>query len=1310
MGINKRLIGAGAIASSQFTPSEHFGVMLYEGNGGTNNVNGGKFGGAAHFNGSNSKIDLNNLGLGGAAERTISAWVNVSSLSGAITIYQHGAASNGQRFGFAIDTAGKVYVEYYNRDTITSASHISVNTWYHLAVTYNGGVIETATNTQIYVNGSAVSMSTTGSQTGAANTSDSNYGIGYRRDSNSQYFNGKIDQLRIFNKSLSSSEITSLYNETAATVESLSPLGNETVDTLQVLGDTSCLALYKFENNEDDVSGNYNGTGTEIQYAAGRYGQAAQFNGSSKVDITGFANFLSTGVSISAWVNVDSFSNGPTVVNLYSNNSIVFGTNSSGNFFRSGQGTTVTSNTAMTTGTWNHIVMAADTSGDVNLYLNGNAVGSGSCGTGMYNDNNNNDLIGAYGTLDQPMNGRIDQVRIFNKQISASEVTTLYQENSLVASYRFEGNSSDDTRNNNGSDSNMSYEFGLSFKPDFVWLKNRSQGNYDHRLFDSSRGATKLIRPNATTAEQTNTNSLTSFDTGGFTLGSDNYVNNSGDDFVAWCFKANGGTTSSNSDGSITSTVQANTDAGFSIVQYTGNATSNQTIGHGLGAAPEIIFIKSTTDGTVGWLVFAETIGNTKYFVLNTNAAAASATAAWQDTSPTASVFTIGTASFANNSGESYIAYCFTPKTGFSKFGTYEGNGSATGPIVETGFEPAFLIVKRQDNAGSWAIIDNKRTPTNPRNLELFANLNDADNSFTAVDFLSNGFQIINSSNTYNASGDTFTYIAIAADPDTEAPTLAKSFTTRTYTGTGNDPLVIDGLNLKPGLVWIKSRDQAREHILCDIVRGPNKELSSNDTSAEESRGVKSFDNDGFTLDNATHNYNNNGEDYISWVWAADDNEPTILPNTELSSLISKYKFEDNANDDYGDNNGTASNLSYVSGRYGAKAADFNGSSSKILYPQAAPFNDSNTILAVSAWVKLDSASDEFVIMSASSTSDQADYMMLTVGGNRPGRIFMTDAPSNANEYQANFGSGNDTNWNHYVWQLSASGGIELWYNGTKQTRTQTFQAGSLDETSWFGNLTYATSVQFATGINRVVTSAYSNGSIDQMRLFNAELTSSEISSLYNEANEALVSANANAGFSIVKYQGNSEDSQKIPHGLSAAPELIITKAINFTAGWPTQAGGYYGFRLSHDDANDTANGNVFYKNTAPTATVFTVGGSDEVNDNYNYISYCFHSVTGYSKIGSYTGQTSGVTVTTGFRPDFLLIKSTSNVENWAILDTVRGSGKVVNPNRSNAETDSTLNTFTVSDTGFSLPHQDTADAMLNENGYTYIYAAFKIN
>ena len=174
---------------------------------------------------------------------------------------------------------------------------------------------------------------------------------------------------------------------------------------------------------------------------------------------------------------------------------------------------------------------------------------------------------------------KIDQVRIFNKAISASEVTTLYNENSLVASYRFEGNANDDMRAYDGSATNVTYEYGLGFTPDFVWGKRRDAAAY-HAIFDSTRGGNKALFPNATNAETDYTSAgggVSSFDTGGFTLAANsenNLLNNTGADYVAWCFKANGGTTSSNTDGTITSTVQANTDAGFSIVSYSGTGSA----------------------------------------------------------------------------------------------------------------------------------------------------------------------------------------------------------------------------------------------------------------------------------------------------------------------------------------------------------------------------------------------------------------------------------------------------------------------------------------------------------------------------------------------------------------------------------------------------------------------------------------------------------------------------------------------------------------------------------------------------------------
>ena len=248
-------------SASTFTAAGNFNTNTYFGNGATQAIDA-KFNEAANFNGSSSKIELPNLGISGAGTRTISAWINVNSLSATQTIFQFGASAAKERFGFAIDTAGKLYVEYYGRDAITSSAQITTGSWFNVAVTYNGGAIETATNTQIYVNGSAVAMSTTGTSTGAANTADSNYGIGYRRPSTSQYFNGKIDQIRIFNDELTSLEVTDLWQ-------------NETTTTAAILdfpAGAGCIAAYQLDGNANDVSSTiYNGTTTDIGYTGFKF-------------------------------------------------------------------------------------------------------------------------------------------------------------------------------------------------------------------------------------------------------------------------------------------------------------------------------------------------------------------------------------------------------------------------------------------------------------------------------------------------------------------------------------------------------------------------------------------------------------------------------------------------------------------------------------------------------------------------------------------------------------------------------------------------------------------------------------------------------------------------------------------------------------------------------------------------------------------------------------------------------------------------------------------------------------------------------
>jgi len=239
---------------------------------------------------------------------------------------------------------------------------------------------------------------------------------------------------------------------------------------------------------------------------------------------------------------------------------------------------------------------------------------------------------------------------------------------------------------------------GVGFKPDWVWIK-RTDGSENHYVQDSSRGSTYQIYTNLTDAEFNETGAITSFDSDGWTMGSYNGINNSGEEYVAWCWKANGGTTSSNTDGTISSTVQVNTKGGFSIVQYTANGTGGATVGHGLNSAPELIILKNLDRAGYGWLVYHKDISPAAAIVLNTTGAKSTQTGYFNDTATTSTVFTLGSDTFGNYAGDDYIAYCFESKAEYSKFGSYTGNGSTNGPVINTGFEPAFLMIKRTDTA-----------------------------------------------------------------------------------------------------------------------------------------------------------------------------------------------------------------------------------------------------------------------------------------------------------------------------------------------------------------------------------------------------------------------------------------------------------------------------------------------------------------------------------------------------------------------------------------------------------------------------------
>ena len=313
-----------------------------------------------------------------------------------------------------------------------------------------------------------------------------------------------------------------------------------------------------------------------------------------------------------------------------------------------------------------------------------------------------------------------------------------------------------------GNATNPTTISGIGFQPDWVWTKSRS-ATEGHRLCDAVRGATKDLFSNTTSAESTNTIGLKSFNSDGYVIGNSNGYNQNSQTFVSWNWKANG-QGSSNTDGSINTTyTSVNTTAGFSISKYTGNSTTGATVGHGLGATPKMIIIKSL--GVENWEVYHASLGNTQGIYLNETNAAFTTSARWNNTSPTNSVWTMGNTSAVNASGVNYIAYCFAEKQGYSKFGSYTGNGNADGTFVYTGFKPAFVMVKLVSAAGEdWFICDNKREGYNAENNRLLPNLNSAESTDSPIDIVSNGFKARTSGANVNA-GEDYLYMAFAENP-----------------------------------------------------------------------------------------------------------------------------------------------------------------------------------------------------------------------------------------------------------------------------------------------------------------------------------------------------------------------------------------------------------------------------------------------------------------------------------------------------------------------------------------------------------------
>jgi hypothetical protein len=316
---------------------------------------------------------------------------------------------------------------------------------------------------------------------------------------------------------------------------------------------------------------------------------------------------------------------------------------------------------------------------------------------------------------------------------------------------------------------------GVGFQPDLTWVKNRSQPG-DNGWYDIVRGvgAANNFSTNSATVpggDGAGYGFVSAFNADGIsvtagTVGSD-ITNKSGSNYVDWNWLASN-TTTSNTAGSISSTISVNTTAGFSIVSYTGNGTGGATIGHGLGVTPTFIIVKKRSS-TGNWAIYAKQAnsgaGQNGGIYLNlTNAFSVDANF-WNSTSATSSVFTVGAGGDVNASGATFIAYCFSDIKGYSKFGSYTGNGANDGTFIYTGFKPSFLMIKRTDTGDGWLIFDDVRNTFNPEDKFLQANLNNTEGTFSYCDFTSNGFKARTSAASFNASAGTYIYMAFAENP-----------------------------------------------------------------------------------------------------------------------------------------------------------------------------------------------------------------------------------------------------------------------------------------------------------------------------------------------------------------------------------------------------------------------------------------------------------------------------------------------------------------------------------------------------------------
>jgi len=884
----------------------------------------------------------------------------------------------------------------------------------------------------------------------------------------------------------------------------------------------------------------------------------------------------------------------------------------------------------------------------------------------------------------------------------------------------------------NGSTQTIS---GLGFQPDFVWIKARSAA-YDHYLQDVVRGATKTLEANQTGAETTNADGVTEFTSDGFKLGAgtgNTAPNVTNVTYVGWAWKA-GGAAVSNTDGSLTSQVSASTDYGFSIVTGTTPSSGVSSYGHGLDTAPKLMLVK-LSNVSANWHIYSEELGNTGYLYF-TSAAAGTTTALWDSTSPTNSVFTLGT-SF--DGSYNFVAYCWSEVSGFSKFGSYSGSGSS-GNAVTTGFKPRYVLLKRTDSTGNWFIFDSARGT----GKTVWADLPDDEESSYSITITANGFTVNGTASGMNATGGTYIYAAFADRPGnnfdvnnlvaTAGADGAAGFDVVTYSGNGGAQVIGGPAYSTQTLSAVSSSE---------TVTNPGRAFNgSTSNSAYTFNGIK-FTPIGGSQSNVTslrfysESYGQGGTiklngttietnyDFGNGGWYSFSSTALSNINNTLTS------FEWNRQPGQGSNNNDYLN-----------AVEINGT--VLIDGAGAPLKFQPDLV----WIKSRSSGTEGHYIANSINGLTENMRSNSTSAEQTNTNGVTAADANTFTL-GDSGRVNGTSQNYVAWAWNAGANSNKTYtvkvvsdSGNKyrfddfgtSAVTLDLQEGSTyvfdqSDSSNAGHPirfgTSANGTDYTTGVTHtgtpgsagakttlvlgtgVATLYYSCANHSGMGgQINTNSTAG--ASNFDGSIQSTVKANQEYGFSIVSTSP-SNNAVSIGHGLNATPSVIISKSRTVTYDWNVMhasLGGDEIMRLNTTAAKQTVSN---YYNSIGTSTFSVISGNN-ANNSGDMVYYCWSEISGFSKFGSYSGGTNPRTITTGFKTAFVLIKSSSHSSHWQIIDATRGGTQKLASDLSAAENDSSTlggtstNTVEFLDDGFKLTTTNTGT---NQSGYTYIYMAF---